>query len=202
MTIFFYYSYSALDSSFIHLFLQVDKLLKDEATEEKGERARMVRLPPFCLVFFPFFLEVGVGLMDHAYQWNSPFFNFIYKAHVLNWSVLPVRLLLLEQWRLLIWSRLRLALRGWYGFNLIAIMFMLPSPCCDEKALLLESQDKILQSTGRGRSVTVTNDGATILKSLHIDNPAAKVLVGILLIISDGRENPFGGLLISFLFRW
>jgi len=41
-------------------------------------------------------------------------------------------------------------------------------------------QDKILQSTGRGRSVTVTNDGATILKSLHIDNPAAKVLVGIL----------------------
>jgi hypothetical protein len=43
-------------------------------------------------------------------------------------------------------------------------------------------QDKILQSTGRGRSVTVTNDGATILKSLHIDNPAAKVLVGILSI--------------------
>lgn len=41
-------------------------------------------------------------------------------------------------------------------------------------------QDKILQSTGRGRQVTVTNDGATILKSLHIDNPAAKVLVGIL----------------------
>ena len=41
-------------------------------------------------------------------------------------------------------------------------------------------QDKILQSTGRGNSVTVTNDGATILKSLHIDNPAAKVLVGIL----------------------
>ena len=41
-------------------------------------------------------------------------------------------------------------------------------------------QDKILQSTGRGRSVTVTNDGATILKSLHIDSPAAKVLVGIL----------------------
>lgn len=44
-------------------------------------------------------------------------------------------------------------------------------------------QDKILQSTGRGREVTVTNDGATILKSLHIDNPAAKVLVGILVYI-------------------
>lgn len=43
-------------------------------------------------------------------------------------------------------------------------------------------QDKILQSTGRGREVNVTNDGATILKSLHIDNPAAKVLVGILII--------------------
>ncbi|KAK6115700.1 hypothetical protein DH2020_007969 [Rehmannia glutinosa] len=43
-----------------------------------------------------------------------------------------------------------------------------------------KGMDKILQSTGRGHSVTVTNDGATILKSLHIDNPAAKVLVGIL----------------------
>ena len=42
-------------------------------------------------------------------------------------------------------------------------------------------QDKILQSTGRGPSVTVTNGGATILKSLHIGNPSAKVLVGILL---------------------
>ncbi|KAG2242656.1 hypothetical protein Bca52824_095506 [Brassica carinata] len=41
-----------------------------------------------------------------------------------------------------------------------------------------KGMDKILQSTGRGHSVTVTNDGATILKSLHIDNPAAKVLVG------------------------
>lgn len=30
--------------------------------------------------------------------------------------------------------------------------------------------------------MTVTNDGATILKSLHIDNPAAKVLVGILML--------------------
>ena len=31
---------------------------------------------------------------------------------------------------------------------------------------------------GRGQEVTVTNDGATILKSLYVDNPAAKVLVG------------------------
>ena len=35
-----------------------------------------------------------------------------------------------------------------------------------------------MQSLGRGQGVTVTNDGATILKSLYIDNPAAKVLVG------------------------
>jgi chaperonin GroEL (HSP60 family) len=46
---------------------------------------------------------------------------------------------------------------------------------------LVYVQDKILQSTGRGHNITVTNDGATILKSLHIDNPAAKVLIGILL---------------------
>lgn len=41
-----------------------------------------------------------------------------------------------------------------------------------------KGMDKILQSTGRGHNITVTNDGATILKSLHVDNPAAKVLVG------------------------
>jgi hypothetical protein len=46
---------------------------------------------------------------------------------------------------------------------------------------LVYVQDKILQSTGRGQNVTVTNDGATILESLHIDNPAPKVLIGILL---------------------
>ncbi|EMS48618.1 T-complex protein 1 subunit beta [Triticum urartu] len=48
-----------------------------------------------------------------------------------------------------------------------------------------KGMDKILQSTGRGRSVTVTNDGATILKSLHIDNPAAKVLVDISKVQDD-----------------
>lgn len=31
---------------------------------------------------------------------------------------------------------------------------------------------------GRGQEVTVTNDGATILKSVYVDNPAAKVLQG------------------------
>lgn len=39
-------------------------------------------------------------------------------------------------------------------------------------------QDKILQSMGRTNDIMVTNDGATILKSLYVDNPAAKVLVG------------------------
>ncbi|KAL8494280.1 hypothetical protein ACS0TY_025178 [Phlomoides rotata] len=45
--------------------------------------------------------------------------------------------------------------------------------------------DKILQSTSRGHNVTVTNDGATILKSLHIDNHAAKVLVDISKVQDD-----------------
>lgn len=39
-------------------------------------------------------------------------------------------------------------------------------------------QDKILQSMTGGKEIMVTNDGATILKSLYVDNPAAKVLVG------------------------
>ena len=40
------------------------------------------------------------------------------------------------------------------------------------------AQDKILQSMGRGHGIMVTNDGATILKSIYVDNAAAKVLVG------------------------
>lgn len=32
---------------------------------------------------------------------------------------------------------------------------------------------------GRGQASMVTNDGATILKSIYVDNPAAKVLVGM-----------------------
>jgi T-complex protein 1 subunit beta len=40
--------------------------------------------------------------------------------------------------------------------------------------------DKILQSMNdRDRNkITVTNDGATILKSIFIDNPAARILIG------------------------
>merc|ERR1719267_72023 len=41
-----------------------------------------------------------------------------------------------------------------------------------------KGMDKILQSTELG-NITITNDGATILKSIHIDNAAAKVLVDI-----------------------
>jgi T-complex protein 1 subunit beta len=42
-----------------------------------------------------------------------------------------------------------------------------------------KGMDKILQSTGREGNITVTNDGATILKSIRIDNPAAKILIEI-----------------------
>uniref|UniRef100_A0A7S0LGV3 CCT-beta n=1 Tax=Coccolithus braarudii TaxID=221442 RepID=A0A7S0LGV3_9EUKA len=45
--------------------------------------------------------------------------------------------------------------------------------------------DKILQSVGRGNMVSVTNDGATILKSVLIDNPAAKVLIDISKVQDD-----------------
>jgi T-complex protein 1 subunit beta len=43
--------------------------------------------------------------------------------------------------------------------------------------------DKILVSMGGNNShrqqITVTNDGATILQSIHVDNPAAKILIDI-----------------------
>ena len=40
-----------------------------------------------------------------------------------------------------------------------------------------KGMDKILQSVDRNGTVRVTNDGATILKSIYIDNPAAKLLI-------------------------
>ena len=41
-----------------------------------------------------------------------------------------------------------------------------------------KGQDKILQSMSNG-SITITNDGATILGAITVDNPAAKVLINI-----------------------
>lgn len=48
-----------------------------------------------------------------------------------------------------------------------------------------KGMDKILQSVSKGQAVTVTNDGATILKSIYVDNPAAKVLVDISKVQDD-----------------
>mmetsp|Transcript_23993 Transcript_23993/g.77445 ORF Transcript_23993/g.77445 Transcript_23993/m.77445 type:complete len:366 (-) Transcript_23993:37-1134(-) len=48
-----------------------------------------------------------------------------------------------------------------------------------------KGMDKILQSSSRGGAVSVTNDGATILKSVLIDNPAAKVLIDISKVQDD-----------------
>jgi T-complex protein 1 subunit beta len=48
-----------------------------------------------------------------------------------------------------------------------------------------KGMDKILQSQSQGQHVTVTNDGATILKSIYVDNPAAKVLVDISKVQDD-----------------
>lgn len=44
--------------------------------------------------------------------------------------------------------------------------------------------NKILHSTTTGE-ITVTNDGATILKSIALDNPAAKILVNISKVQDD-----------------
>lgn len=53
-----------------------------------------------------------------------------------------------------------------------------------------KGMDKILQSTnpqmaGRAAGVTVTNDGATILKSIPVENPSAKILVNISMTQDD-----------------
>ncbi|ELT88004.1 hypothetical protein CAPTEDRAFT_159519 [Capitella teleta] len=48
-----------------------------------------------------------------------------------------------------------------------------------------KGMDKILQSGGMNDSIQVTNDGATILKSIGVDNPAAKVLINISKVQDD-----------------
>ena len=57
-----------------------------------------------------------------------------------------------------------------YRVQILLGTVLLQDDCC--------LQDKILQSMGRTNDIMVTNDGATILKALYVDNPAAKVLVG------------------------
>ena len=42
-----------------------------------------------------------------------------------------------------------------------------------------KGMDKILQGAGKNDTLQVTNDGATILRAIGVDNPAAKVLVGM-----------------------
>ncbi|KAL7371089.1 hypothetical protein ABVT39_018664 [Epinephelus coioides] len=48
-----------------------------------------------------------------------------------------------------------------------------------------KGMDKILLGGGKAGSVTVTNDGATILKAIGVDNPAAKVLVDMSKVQDD-----------------
>ncbi|XP_076445169.1 T-complex protein 1 subunit beta-like [Babylonia areolata] len=48
-----------------------------------------------------------------------------------------------------------------------------------------KGMDKILQSSSSNETVQVTNDGATILKAIGVDNPAAKVLVDISKVQDD-----------------
>ncbi|TKS90437.1 T-complex protein 1 subunit beta [Collichthys lucidus] len=48
-----------------------------------------------------------------------------------------------------------------------------------------KGMDKILMGGGKGGTVTVTNDGATILKAIGVDNPAAKVLVDMSKVQDD-----------------
>uniref|UniRef100_A0A3B4AUJ5 Uncharacterized protein n=1 Tax=Periophthalmus magnuspinnatus TaxID=409849 RepID=A0A3B4AUJ5_9GOBI len=48
-----------------------------------------------------------------------------------------------------------------------------------------KGMDKILLGGGKAGTVTVTNDGATILKAIGVDNPAAKVLVDMSKVQDD-----------------
>lgn len=51
-----------------------------------------------------------------------------------------------------------------------------------------KGMDKLLQSHERDGEVKVTNDGATILRSLYVDNPSSKILVDI----SKSQDDAIG----------
>ena len=50
-----------------------------------------------------------------------------------------------------------------------------------------KKKDKILVSSGKGpeADIVITNDGATILKSIVVDNPSAKILVNLSKVQDD-----------------
>ena len=75
------------------------------------------------------------------------------------------------------------------GENSRMASFMGAFAICDlvKTTLGPKGMDKILQPMGGGK-VKITNDGATILQSIMIDNPAAKVLVEI----SKVQDNEVG----------
>jgi len=56
-----------------------------------------------------------------------------------------------------------------------------------------KGMDKLLESKQRQTEITVTNDGATVLKSLIIENPIAKILVDISMVqdsdVGDGTTS-------------
>ncbi len=67
-------------------------------------------------------------------------------------------------------SKPHLDLRAWYLLVLAGFAF------CINVGV---SQDKILQPVSERGTLTFTNDGATILRSLPIDNAAAKIIIGL-----------------------
>ena len=69
-------------------------------------------------------------------------------------------------------------------------------PLLKEPTNTLLLQDKILVPYSQRDQIHVTNDGATILQSIGVDNPAAKVLVEISKVqdaeVGDGTTSVTG----------
>ena len=63
--------------------------------------------------------------------------------------------------------------------TILEIVFIRYKNVEDGFTIITPTQDKVLVCNGpHDNGIQVTNDGATILKSIGVDNPAAKVLVG------------------------
>ena len=81
-------------------------------------------------------------------------------------------------------AKKRVKLPDSYFFSLFQSSFVGAIAVADlvKTTLGPRGMDKILVPVGSGpqsKHINVTNDGATILRSMHVDNPAAKILIDI-----------------------
>lgn len=153
-------------------------VLNQRSTEEKGDQARMVRIYAFklsiCRLRFPALRTQKTSLVASLSALKSP-----HSFHSQPYRCIATIIFLFSLQRSLRCFAFARRQSSFIGAIVIGDLV--------KTTLGPRGMDKILQSPTSGE-IQVTNDGATILGAVHIDNPAAKVLVDI----SKTQDNEVG----------